>query len=75
MSTVYDIFHRQSPTPQQAQNQPQFSMNDLMQFARTLRGNPEMMVRNMIQNGIMTPEQFDQLSKQANQISGMFNLR
>ena len=46
----------------------------IQQFASTLNGDPEQMVRNLLQSGRMTQQQFEQLSKQASQIqriSGM----
>lgn len=38
------------------------------QFRQGIQGNPQQMVQNMLQNGQMSQEQFNQLSNMANQI-------
>ena len=43
-------------------------MNQFNQFRSGVQGNPQQMVQNMIQNGQMSQEQFNQLSNMANQI-------
>lgn len=43
-------------------------MNQFNQFRSGIQGNPQQMVQNMIQNGQMSQEQFNQLSNMANQI-------
>lgn len=43
-------------------------MNQFNQFRSGVLGNPQQMVQNMIQNGQMSQEQFNQLSNMANQI-------
>ena len=72
MSTVFEAFNGpQAPV----QNQNGSFMNRLQQFASTLSGNPEQIVRTMLQTGQMSQTQFDQLSKQASQIQNLFGLR
>lgn len=73
MSDVYNIFHPQRPAPQQ-QNMLGM-MNNIRQFANTLQGNPEQIVRGLLNSGRMTQDQFNQLSQQASQIQQMFGLR
>lgn len=43
-------------------------MNQFNQFRSGLQGNPQQMVDQLIQNGQMSDEQFQQLSNLANQI-------
>ena len=43
-------------------------MSQFNQFRSGLQGNPQQMVQNMLQNGQMSQEQFNQLSNMANQI-------
>lgn len=43
-------------------------MNQFNQFRQGIQGNPQQMVQNMIQNGQMSQDQFQQLSNMANQI-------
>ena len=43
-------------------------MNQFNQFRSGFQGNPQQMVQNMLQNGQMSQEQFNQLSNMANQI-------
>lgn len=43
-------------------------MNQINQFRQGIQGNPQQMVQNMLQNGQMSQEQFNQLSNKANQI-------
>lgn len=43
-------------------------MNQLNQFRNGIQGNPQQMVQNMLQNGQMSQEQFNQLSNMANMI-------
>lgn len=51
---------------------PQMGGNNIMQnlfsFARTIRGNPEQMVKELISSGRMSQEQFQMYSNMANQI-------
>ena len=72
MSTVYDIFN---PQPVQPQNQNAGFLNSLQQFARTMSGNPEQIVRGLVESGRMSQEQFTQLGRQASQIQQMFGMR
>ena len=43
-------------------------MNQFNQFRQGIQGNPQQMVQNMLQNGQMSQEQFNQLSGMAQQI-------
>lgn len=43
-------------------------INQFNQFRSTFSGNPEAQVKQMLQNGQMSQEQFQQLSQMANQI-------
>lgn len=43
-------------------------MSQFNQFRQGIQGNPQQMVQNMLQNGQMSQDQFNQLSNMANQI-------
>lgn len=43
-------------------------MNQFNQFRQGIQGNPQQIVQNMLQNGQMSQEQFNQLSGMAQQI-------
>lgn len=43
-------------------------MQNLMQFARTIQGNPEQIVRGLVSSGRMSQQQFEQYSQMARQI-------
>lgn len=75
MSNLFSMGPQQ-PQPQMnpMPNQNGSLIERIQQFASTLNGDPEQMVRNLLQSGRMTQQQFEQLSKQASQIqriSGM----
>lgn len=44
-------------------------MQNLMSFAKTLQGNPETIVRNLLSSGRMSQQQFQQFSAMADQIT------
>lgn len=54
-------------------NNPMQMVNEFMQFVKGFKGNPQQEVMNMLNNGQMTQEQFNQLSQQAKQIQNMFS--
>ena len=70
MSTIFNMMH-QGQQVQQAPNQnginPQIFQN-LQTFASTLNGNPEQIVRSLLQSGRMSQGQFNTLGQQASQI-------
>lgn len=43
-------------------------MQNLMNFARTIQGNPEQIVRGLVSSGRMSQQQFEQYSQMARQI-------
>lgn len=53
-------------------NNPTQMVNNFMEFAKGVQGNPEEEVMKLLSNGQMTQEQFNQLSQQAKQLEGMF---
>jgi len=78
MSTVFDIINNQNrpqQMPQQQEVQNGSMMARLQQFAGTVHGNPEQIVRGLLNSGRMSQQQFNQLSQQASQIQQMFGLR
>lgn len=79
MSTVFDIISNQHQVPTIQQPNPQIQngsmMGRLQQFAGTLNGNPEEIVRGLLKSGRMSQQQFNQLSQQASQIQRIFGLR
>lgn len=78
MSTVFDIINKRSvpqQMPQQQEVQNGSMMSRLQQFAGTVNGNPEQIVRGLLSSGRMSQQQFNQLSQQASQIQQMFGLR
>lgn len=71
---------QQQPTTNQMNNPQQPPMGStffgqLQQFAGAINGNPEQIVRGLIQNGRMSQEQFNQLSSQATRIQQMLGIR
>lgn len=52
------------------QSQPQNFMERLQQFSRSISGNPQQIVQNLISSGRMTQQQFQQYAQTANQILG-----
>lgn len=66
------ILNRQTNVPQGLANSmnPQM-MQQFNQFRRTFNGNPQQAVMNMLQQGVMTNQQFQQLSEMANQFRSM----
>ena len=79
MSTVFDIVNNQYRVPPIQQPNPQIQngsmMGRLQQFAGTLNGNPEEIVRGLLKSGRMSQQQFNKLSQQASQIQQIFGLR
>ena len=74
MSTVFEAFNGMNrPNVPQSQNADMFTR--LRQFANTLNGNPEQIVRNMLQTGQMSQQQFNQLSQAATQFQNMMGGR
>jgi hypothetical protein len=43
-------------------------LSQFHQFSSTFSGNPEMRVKQMLQNGQMSQEQFNQIAQMANQL-------
>ena len=62
MSSLYNDFN---PNPMGRMNN---LLNQFNQFRSTFSGNPEQQVRQLIQSGKMSQEQFNQLAQTANQI-------
>ena len=57
------IFNLMRPTAPQGN-----MMQNLMNFARTIQGNPEQIVRGLVSSGRMSQQQFEQFSQMARQI-------
>lgn len=55
-------------TPQQQQKPNMFQQ--FQQFMNNFRGNPQQKVQELLQNGQMTQEQFNQFSAMADQLTG-----
>ena len=62
MSSLYNDFN-----PNPISNMGQM-LNQFNQFRSTFSGNPEAQVKQMIQNGQMSQEQFNQIAQMANQL-------
>lgn len=62
MSSLYNDFN---PNPMSNMGQ---MLNKFNQFRSTFSGNPEVQVKQMIQNGQMSQEQFNQIAQMANQL-------
>ena len=60
---IFDMMRPAAARPAQGN-----MMQDIMNFARTIQGNPEQIVRGLISSGRMSQQQFDQLSQVARQI-------
>lgn len=54
--------------PTGGQMNPMQFMQELMKFKKQFQGNPQQTVMNMLNNGQMSQEQFNQLQGMANQI-------
>lgn len=67
---------RNISTPQnQQQSSMQFNpemVQQIKQFAQTVKGNPRDIVMNMIQQGVRSNEQLKQAMSMAQQFQGMF---
>jgi predicted amidophosphoribosyltransferase len=48
-------------------------MNQFNQFRNTFRGNPQQIVMNMLSNGQMSQQQFNQLKNMADQFQKMMH--
>ena len=62
MSSLYNDFN---PNPM---NKMGDFINQFNQFKSTFSGNPEAQVRQLLQSGRMSQEQFNQLAQTANQL-------
>ena len=49
-------------------------MKQFNEFKNTFKGNPEEVVKNMLNSGQMSQEQFNQLQGMASQLQSMFKL-
>ena len=65
MSSLYNDFN---PNPMGNMGQMGQMLNKFNQFRSTFSGNPEAQVKQMIQNGQMSQEQFNQIAQMANQL-------
>ena len=61
-----------SNQPMNIMNNPMEFMNRFNQFKKNFQGNPQQTVMNMLNNGQMSQEQFNQLQGMANQILNSF---
>lgn len=78
MSTVFEAFQgqqQQQPASFPRQNTNPNLLTQLRQFANMLNSDPEQTVRNMLQMGKMTQQQFNYFGQQASQIQAMLGLR
>lgn len=66
-SPLYDMAMRLNPQPQ---GQPQNFMQQLMNFGKSINGDPQVMVQNLLRSGQMTQQQFQQYAQLANQLTG-----
>lgn len=73
MSALFDAINGSPMKP--VQNQNGNILDNLRQFAGTISGNPEQIVRNLVSSGRMSQQQFSQFSQQASQLCQMLNLR
>ena len=62
MSSLYNDFN---PNPM---NRMGNFLNQLNQFRSTFSGNPEQQVKQLLQSGRMSQDQFNQLAQTANQL-------
>ena len=66
MSSLYNAFN---PNPMGKMGD---FINQFNQFRSTFSGNPEAQVKQLIQSGRMSQEQFNQLAQTANMLRKMF---
>lgn len=60
---IFDMMRPTAPTAPRGN-----MMQNLMNFARTIQGNPEQIVRGLVSSGRMSQQQFEQYSQMARQI-------
>ena len=58
--------------PQQGNNQMMSMINQFIQFKNSFQGNPEEKVKELMNSGKMTQEQFNNLSQIAKQFESFF---
>lgn len=66
MSSLYNFF-QSSPIPQQNNSMNNF-LTRFNQFKSIFNGNPEQQVRQLLNSGKMSQEQFNQFAQTANQL-------
>lgn len=62
---IFEMLGRRAQAPVQPQNG---IMQQLINFSRTVQGNPEQIVRGLISSGRMSQQQFDQFSQIARNV-------
>ena len=62
MSSLFNDFNSGQP------NNMANLLSQFNQFSSTFSGNPEMRVKQMLQNGQMSQEQFNEIAQMANQL-------
>lgn len=78
MNPLNKFFNNENNNFQSSKNNPMQIINDFMRFAKEFKGNPQQEVMNMLNNGQMSQQQFEQLSQQAKQfqqILGQFGIK
>lgn len=66
---LFDLMCRPAAPMQQTAGNAAL-MQRIADFAKTVPGSPEQLVRNLISSGRMTQQQFERLGSMANQILG-----
>lgn len=67
------FFNDNTNMSQNKSNNPMQMVNEFMQFAKEFKGNPQQEVMDLLNNGQMSQQQFNQLSQQAKQIQQILN--
>lgn len=65
MNSLFNDFHPQQSTPM---NQMGNFLQQFNNFRSTFTGNPEQQVKELLNSGRMSQEQFNQLAQTANQL-------
>ena len=67
MNSLFQLFNKAGNMGQNGPNMGGF-IQRLNEFKKTINGNPQDMVQQMLKNGRVTQAQYDQAVKMANQI-------
>lgn len=71
MNPIFNAFKNNSNMNNNPMNNFSNMLNQFNKFKANFQGDPRLQVQSLIDNGMMTQEQFNQLSELAKQFQGM----